>query len=93
MALTFRQGIHVEEYKNTRKCPIEKMAPPKTVSIPMSQHIGVHATPCVKEGDTVKSGQVIGIVGQIPAESLMPAHLHFECLKDGKFIDPMSVVK
>ncbi len=62
MALTFRQGIHVEEYKNTRKCPIEKMAPPKTVSIPMSQHIGVHATPCVKEGDTVYKGQLIGVI-------------------------------
>ena len=47
----------------------------------------------VEEGDTVKSGQVIGIVGHIPAESLMPAHLHFECLKNNKFIDPMSVIK
>ncbi len=46
----------------------------------------------VKEGDSVKLGQVIGLVGYIPAESLMPSHLHFECKQNGKFIDPMSTM-
>lgn len=62
MALTFNGGIHVAEHKNTRRCAIETMPPPKFVSIPMSQHIGVHATPVVKKGDIVDKGQVIGII-------------------------------
>ncbi len=62
MALTFKGGIHVSEHKHTRKCAVEPMPAPKTVSIPMSQHIGAHAQPCVKAGDTVDVGQVIGIV-------------------------------
>lgn len=62
MALTFKGGIHVEEHKNTRGCAVEAMTPPATVSIPMSQHIGIHAEPCVKVGDEVKRGQRIGDV-------------------------------
>ena len=62
MALTFKGGIHVSEHKNTRKCAVEQMPAPKTVSIPMSQHIGAHAEPCVKAGDIVDRGQVIGTV-------------------------------
>ncbi|MBQ8248876.1 MAG: electron transport complex subunit RsxC [Clostridia bacterium] len=62
MALTFKGGIHVSEHKHTRKCAVEQMPAPKTVSIPMSQHIGAHADPCVKAGDIVDLGQVIGVV-------------------------------
>ncbi len=62
MALTFNGGIHVAEHKNTRRCAIETMPPPMTVSIPMSQHIGAHAVPIVKKGDVVDRGQVIGVV-------------------------------
>ena len=62
MALTFHGGIHIDEHKNTRHCMVEKMPSPKTVSIPMSQHIGAQAEPVVKVGDTVDRGQVIGIV-------------------------------
>lgn len=71
MALTFRGGIHVDEHKNTRGCAIEVLPPPKTVSIPMSQHIGAHAEPCVKPGDTVTRGQVIG---EIPGGLGCPVH-------------------
>ncbi len=62
MALTFRGGIHVDEHKDTKNCVVEKMTPPTVVSIPMSQHIGAHATPCVNVGDTVTRGQVIGTI-------------------------------
>lgn len=62
MALTFKGGIHVNEHKNTRRCAVVTMPAPKTVSIPMSQHIGAHATPCVKIGDTVDKGQIIGTI-------------------------------
>ena len=62
MALTFRGGMHVDENKNTRRCRIEKLPPPAMVSLPMSQHIGAHCVPCVKVGDTVAKGQMIGRV-------------------------------
>ncbi len=57
------------------------------------RYCGLDKNLSVKEGDEVKSGQVIGIVGHIPSESLMPSHLHFECLKDDSFIDPLSVIR
>ena len=57
------------------------------------RYCGLDKNLSVKEGDEVKGGQVMGIVGAIPAESLMPSHLHFECLKDDGFIDPLSVIK
>ncbi|MCR5718878.1 MAG: M23 family metallopeptidase [Oscillospiraceae bacterium] len=43
----------------------------------------------VSEGDTVEAGTVIGAVGQTAdAESTLPPHVHFEVMKDGRFIDP-----
>ncbi len=60
MAYTFRGGIHVHEYKNTRGKAIEVLPQPKTVAIPLQQHIGVPCQPTVKVGDPVKIGQVIG---------------------------------
>ncbi|GHU34759.1 electron transport complex subunit C [Clostridia bacterium] len=59
MALTFRGGIHVEEHKSARKYKIESIPAPSSVSIPCSQHIGAHAIPIVKAGDTVTRGQKI----------------------------------
>lgn len=46
----------------------------------------------VKEGDKVSAGQVLGSVSYIPCESVMPTHLHFECRKDGKLLDPISLM-
>ena len=62
MAYTFRGGIHVEEYKNTRRCRIEALPAPELVSIPLSQHIGAPASALVKKGDSVTVGQKIGEV-------------------------------
>jgi len=61
MARTFIGGVHVEEYKNTRRAQIRRMDPaPRKVCIPLSQHIGVPSVPVVKPGDIVDRGQVIG---------------------------------
>jgi len=61
MARTFIGGVHVEEYKNTRRAQIRRMNPaPRKVCIPLSQHIGVPSVPVVKPGDIVDRGQVIG---------------------------------
>lgn len=60
MAKTFKGGIHVPDCKNTKNSPIKEFPAPKTVSIPMQQHIGAPATPLVAKGDTVCVGQIIG---------------------------------
>ena len=63
LAYTFRGGLRLEEHKNTRGKRIETLPPPKTVSIPLQQHIGAPCKPVVAVGDTVAVGQLIGDVG------------------------------
>lgn len=58
-----------------------------------ARYCGLDKNVTVKEGDEVKAGQMIGAVGYTAAESVMPEHLHFECLKEDKYIDPMSLLK
>ena len=57
---SFLTGIHTPHRKNTLKKPTVRMETPKTVSIPMSMHIGRPAVPTVKVGDLVKVGTKIG---------------------------------
>jgi electron transport complex protein RnfC len=52
-------GVHPSENKYTEDKPIEKLAAPKQVSIPISQHIGAPAKPVVEQREKVKVGQVI----------------------------------
>ncbi len=52
----------MNEYKYTASSPIEKLPAPKTVRVPLSQHIGAPCTPTVNVGDIVDKGQIIGIV-------------------------------
>ena len=52
-------GVHVPHRKNTANKDAVKMTDVKSVSIPMSMHIGAPATPIVKVGDTVKVGTLI----------------------------------
>ncbi len=59
MAFSLR-GVHVPHRKNTHNSPVARMEAPKTVTIPMSMHIGSYAKPTVKVGDTVKIGTRIG---------------------------------
>lgn len=60
-AKTFKGGAHIPHYKSwTEDKPIEKLAIPPEVIIPLSQHIGAPNEPLVKKGDTVKVGQKIG---------------------------------
>ncbi len=59
---TFRGGTHIREHKRTGAIMTKRLPEPAFVSIPLSQHIGVHAEPVVKAGDLVKVGQVIGEV-------------------------------
>ena len=45
----------------------------------------------VKKGDVVKKGQQLGLVGST-GYSTGP-HLHFEIIKNGKYVDPMTHFK
>lgn len=52
-------GVHPPENKLTAGCPIQYLAVPESVAIPVSQHLGAPASIIVKKGDTVKTGQLI----------------------------------
>ena len=69
MAYSFRGGIHPGThadpgYKSaTNTKPIEKLALPDEVILPVSMHIGAPAKPIVSVGDTVDLGQPIAEAG------------------------------
>ncbi len=56
-------GVHLSHHKNTADCAPVRMGAPKKLIVPMSMHIGAPAVPCVKVGDTVKVGQLVGESG------------------------------
>ncbi len=59
-AAEIRGGVKPPHRKNTAGCETVKMPAPKTVVIPMQQHIGTPCTPIVAVGDTVFVGTKIG---------------------------------
>lgn len=58
-----------------------------------SKYMQLESAEEFKEGDSVKKGDVIGIVGKSSAESVTDAHLHFEILKDGAPQNPAEVMQ
>jgi electron transport complex protein RnfC len=52
-------GVHPAENKLSAQKAIEELALPKTVFIPVGQHIGSPAEPIVQKGDKVKVGQLV----------------------------------
>jgi Na+-translocating ferredoxin:NAD+ oxidoreductase subunit C len=52
-------GIHPPEDKFSAGSPIRELPLPKSVNIPVSQHLGAPAEPLVKRGDKVKTGEII----------------------------------
>lgn len=59
----------------------------------VSVYRGLASTLSVKVNDEVSAGEAIGNIGQIPSESLLPAHLHFEMTKNGNYIDPVQMIE
>lgn len=47
---------------------------------------------CVGIDDIVARGDIIGRLADIPCESAAQSHLHFEIIKDGECIDPMTLL-
>jgi electron transport complex protein RnfC len=57
---TFRHGVHPAEHKAlTDAKPIERIAFPDEIILPLSQHTGAPCKPVVKVGDKVYRGQVV----------------------------------
>lgn len=54
------KGVIVSHFKNSQGKETVTIPTPKTVTIPMSQHMGAVCSPLVKKGDTVFLGQKIG---------------------------------
>ena len=52
-------GIHPSDSKISKDCSTEVMPLPKSVTIPLSQHIGAPAQAVVAKGDRVRTGQLI----------------------------------
>lgn len=63
MSIKKLHGVCVPHRKNTAELAPERMPVPKTVTLPMSMHIGAPAKPVVSVGDEVKVGQMIAEAG------------------------------
>lgn len=71
-AKTFSGGVHPNDSKDaTNKKDIINLDAPDVLVFPLSQHIGAPAAACVKPGDLVKAGQLIG-----EASGFVSANVH-----------------
>lgn len=52
-------GVHPPENKLSTKSAITNLPIPKSVIVPLGQHLGAPAKPIVKKGDEIKVGQLI----------------------------------
>ena len=77
-------GIKIPHCKNTADSVPVRILVPKTVTIPMSMHIGKPAEILVKRGDTVKVGQLIG-----KADGFISSHVHSSVSGTVRKIDQM----
>ncbi len=77
-------GIKIPHLKNTADTVPIHIPVPKTVTIPMSMHIGKPAEILVKRGDNVKVGQLIG-----KADGNISAHIHSSVSGTVQKIDQM----
>lgn len=58
-----------------------------------SVYCGLEQSVPVQTGDSVMVRQVIGKLDGVPCEISLPTHLHFAMKRDGKWIDPLSVLQ
>jgi len=56
-----------------------------------SRYCGVTVS-SLKKGDTVKVGEVIGSLSDIPYESAEGPHLHIEILVNGEYVNPVEAI-
>ncbi len=57
---SFHGGLHLDDHKETSsERPVQRMALPDRLILPLRQHIGESAEPVVRVGETVKKGQIV----------------------------------
>lgn len=70
----FHGGIHPPENKHqSTRLPIQQAALPKLLVVPLLQHIGKPAEPCVSEGEQVFKGQLIAQANGLSAAVHAPS--------------------
>ena len=85
--LTFKGGIHPKDGKALSKSKAIKTLTPKgEIVIPLGQHIGAPATPCVEVGERVLVGQKIG-----EASGFISANVHSSVSGTVKKIEPRMI--
>lgn len=85
--LTFRGGVHPEDGKSLSKNEqIKRLVPTGEIVIPLSQHIGAPAKPCIAVGERVLVGQKIG-----EAVGFISANVHSSVSGTVKKIEPRMV--
>lgn len=81
-----RGGVHAPHNKHTAQSQSLEMPVPKTVALPMSQHIGAPCVPLVKVGDTVDVGQCIA-----KSDAFVSAPIHASVSGTVKKIDKITM--
>ena len=71
MGIFTQRGIKVKHSKNTGAMQAVRIGRCESVALPMRQHIGAPCVPCVKPGDHVLAGQLVG-----RAEAYLCAPVH-----------------
>lgn len=81
-------GIHISKHKSSSNMPIEELALPDVVYIPVKQHIGAPAKIEAKVGDKVKVGSLLaqadGIISANVFSSVSGEVKKIEEINDGK---------
>lgn len=55
-------------------------------------YCGLGNNPSVKVGDTVRGGQVLGILSDIPSETVEDTHLHLQIKQNGQWVEPLAAI-
>jgi len=66
-----RGGVHPPENKLSANSRIRDLGIPRSVVLPLSQHLGAPAKPVVNKGDVVKTGQLIA-----SGDGFVSSHVH-----------------
>lgn len=58
-----------------------------------SKYSGMSSVENMKEGNEIKSGEVLGIITKSKGESVKEAHLHLELYKDDELVNPTDYIE
>ena len=77
-------GVRVPHHKDTANYPTEQLPLPPKVILTMNQHVGAPCEPCVKKGDHVYVGTMVG-----RAPTAMSMHIFSSVSGTVKNVDPI----